>query len=193
MGLIWTLPILSFNLLDWRDANTFVLADVSTYTVIPASGSYTLQITPPGYNTINPPFSPGGVNVYKSVDLGITATDAGCVPLPDGIYNIQYTVVPPPAANLPQTTVAFKFIKIDTIKCKYQHAFLQVDLDCHSTNYKAYMQELLRIKVYIDGSVAECNNSNYRLSWEYYQKANKMLDKMKCKFPKNSKFNTCNC
>lgn len=194
MATITVLPILNFNLLDWRSADTFVLADVSTYTSLPTTGHYSIQITPPGYTTINPPFTPGSVNVYKCADVGVTCSDTGCTPLPDGIWDIQYTVLLPTTFNVPSASIELKFIKIDQIKCKYQHAFLQVDLECGCSNpqYKRYMEELRAIKVYIDGSVAECNNSNYRLSSEYYHKADKMLDKLKCKFPK-SKFRDCGC
>ena len=195
MGLTWTLPILSLSCLDWRSNDSIVIADTSTYTVLPAGGLYTFNVTPPGYPLINiPTFVPGVVNVFKCVDLGITCSDTGCTPLPDGIYDISYTVQPPAVLNLPPVSSEFKFIKIDTIKCKYQHAFLQVDLQCgcHDPKYSTYMSELRMIKVYIDGSVAECNNSNYKLSYEYYHKADFMLDKLKCKFP-SSKWSTCNC
>lgn len=193
MGLTWTLPLLNLALLDWRDSSSIVLADTSTYASVPISGSYNLTVTPPGYPTISiTSFTPGVVNVFKCVDLGITCSDTGCTPLPDGIYDIVYTVQTPPSA---QTTMKeFKFIKIDTIKCKYQHAFLQVDLNCgcHDAKWTGYMNELRMIKVYIDGSVAECNNSNYRLSYEYYHKADAMIKKLKCHFP-NSKWSSCNC
>jgi hypothetical protein len=198
MSITWSLPILNLSMLDWRSADSIVIADTSTYTILPAVGLYTMNITVPGYPLpYTVPFVPGVVNVFKCADLGVTCSDTGCTPLPDGIYDINYTVqtVQVPASSIvPPTTAEFKFIKIDTIKCKYQHAFLQVDLNCgcHDPKYTSFMQELRMIKVYIDGSVAECNNSNYRLSYEYYKKADWMLDKLKCKFP-SSKWSTCNC
>jgi len=194
MGLTWTLPLLQISLLDWRDSQSLVIADTSTYTVLPAGGLYVMNITPPGYLKVVVPFVPGVVNVFKCADLGITCSDTGCTPLPDGIYDITYVVQPPAGAQLPAVTAEFKFIKIDQIKCKYQTAFLMVDLECgcHNPKWKGYMQELLMIKVYIDGSVAECNNSNYKLSYEYYHKADFMLDKLRCRYP-NSRWSTCGC
>ncbi len=194
MGLTWTLPLLQISLRDWRDSQSLVIADTSVYTVLPASGLYVMNITPPGYPQVVVPFVPGVVNVFKCADLGITCSDTGCTPLPDGIYDITYVVHPPAGAQLPAVTAEFKFIKIDQIKCKYQTAFLMVDLECgcHNPKWKGYMQELLMIKVYIDGSVAECNNSNYKLSYEYYHKADFMLDKLRCKYP-NSRWSTCGC
>lgn len=189
--LVEQLPDLQLALIDLRDASLLAISDVSTYSVVPSTGDVALQITPPGYPTVNVPFNPLNVNIYKCVDLGLTCSDSGCTPLPDGIYEIAYTVV----NTNPFTTIIRKFIKIDNIKCKYQHAFLKVDLECgcHGPGYANYMNELRSIKLYIDGSVAECNNGNYRLSSEYYKKADTMLDKLSCKFP-GSKWKQCsNC
>jgi len=189
--LVQQLPDLELALIDLRDSSVIAISDLSTYGAIPSSNQLALQITPPGYPTVNVPFSPLNVNVYKCVDLGVTCSDSGCTPLPDGIYEIVYTVV-----NVqPNAIISKKFIKIDTIKCKYQHAFLKVDLECgcHNPSYANYMTELRSIKLYIDGSVAECNAGNYRLSGEYYKKADMMLDKLSCKFP-GSKWKQCtNC
>lgn len=193
MGVTWSLPLIRLSLLDWRDSQSLVIADTSSYTVLPAAGLYIMTISTPGYPLpYTVPFVPGVVNVFKCADLGVTCSDTGCTPLPDGIYDILYTVQPPAALNSASTTTEVKFIKIDTIKCKYQHAFLVVDLDCgcHDPRYKPYMEELRMIKVYIDGSVAECNNGNYELSYKYYKKADTSLDKLKCHFP-GSKWSTC--
>lgn len=194
MGVTWSLPILSIACLDYRSSDTLVIADTSVYSVLPAGGLYNMTITPPGYLTVNVPFVPGVVNVFRCADLGITCSDTGCTPLPDGIYDVVYIVQPPAGSNLPAVTAEFKFIKIDTMKCRYQKAFLKVDLDCgcHDPQYNAFMKELEMIKVYIDGSVAECNNSNYKLSYKYWQKADKMLGALCCRFP-NSQWNSCGC
>jgi hypothetical protein len=192
--LVEQLPDLQLALIDLRDASLLAISDVSTYAVIPSTGDVALQITPPGYATVNVPFNPLNVNVYKCVDLGLTCSDSGCTPLPDGIYDIMYTAPIDDPQKSQFTSIQRKFIKIDTIKCKYQHAFLKVDLECgcHNKDYWNYMNELRSIKLYIDGSVAECNNGNYRLSAEYYKKADIMLDKISCKFP-GSKWKQCNC
>jgi hypothetical protein len=196
--LLQQLPILSLSLIDLRDSSSIAISDLSTYSTVPTSANVAMQITPPGYPTVNVTFNPGVVNVYKCADLGITCSDS-CTPLPDGIYGVVYTVtgVTIPASTVPASgsanpSVDQKFIKIDTIKCKYQHAFLKVDLECgcHDPAYANYMNELRSIKLYIDGSVAECNNGNYRLSYEFYNKANTMLDRLSCKFPA-SKWKQC--
>ena len=181
------LPDLSLALIDLRDSSSIAISDLSTYGpgAIPSPAQVALKITVPGFTSgVTVPFNPGEVNVYKCGNLGLTCSSSGCTPLPDGIYQVEYTVALP-TMTAPYPTIIQNFIKIDTIKCKYQHAFLKVDLQCgcYDEKYLRYMNELRSIKLYIDGAVAECNNGNYRLSYEYYTKANNMLDKLSCKFP----------
>lgn len=190
---IQQLPNLLLSLVDLRSAACIAISDLSTYATIPTSGNYSLQITIPGGTVaVNVDFTPGNVNVYKAVDLDITCTDDSCCNLPDGIYDVQYTVIPPGSLVASHNSalasvqnnayIDQKFIKIDTIKCKYQKAFLKIDLECicHDSKWNNYMAQLQRIKLYIDGSVAACNDTNYALSYDLYQKANEMLDKMGC-------------
>ena len=107
--LVQQLPDLELALIDLRDSSVIAISDLSTYGAIPSSNQLALQITPPGYPTVNVPFSPLNVNVYKCVDLGVTCSDSGCTPLPDGIYEIVYTVV-----NVqPNAVISKKFIKIE--------------------------------------------------------------------------------
>ena len=189
--LVEQLPILSLALVDLRASSVIALSDLSTYATVVSPSVVNMQITPPGYPTVAVTFYPGNVNIYKCVDLGITCSDS-CCPLPDGIYDVVYTV--PGIIQKTFVNQEFKFIKIDQIKCKYQLAFLRVDLECSCYDHVQlqYMKELNRIKLYIDGAVAECNNSNYVLSYELYNKANIALEKLSCKFP-NSKFQGCGC
>lgn len=194
--LVQQLPILHLNLMDFRDMSVFALSDLSTYLTIPDANHLALQITVPGGNTINVPFTPLNVNVYKCVDLGLTCSDSGCTPLPDGIYNIKYSVIPDNTSTIafPNTSVEYNFIKIDHIKCKYEHTFNKLNLicDCCNDKQKRYKQELRQIKLYIDGSVSECNIGNYVLSNNLYNKANYLLNNMSCNSNNNFK-NDCKC
>lgn len=198
MALVQQLPILDLNLVDLRNMNVIAISDVSTYLTTPTTGQYSLQITPPQSNTINIPFTPLSVNIYKCVDLGLTCSDSGCTPLPDGIYDILYTVV---SSNTPPITTSIRksFIKIDHIKCAYQHAFLALDLECicHDHAQELYMKELERADLYITGSVAECNRGNNNLSFKYYQKSEFILNNLACKYAGKCNdrgfFNGCGC
>ena len=188
--LINQLPNLALSLIDLRDSSVLAISDISAYSTVPTTGFF-LQITVPGYPTVNNvTFTPGSVNVYRCSDLGLTCSEAGCTPLPDGNYEVKYSLIINQANEV--TNIDQKFIKIDQIKCKYQHAFLQVDIEYgpRNQNYMAYIAELRVIKLYIDGSVAESNNSNYALSYEYYKKAYTMLEKLSSKFP-GSKWKQC--
>jgi len=186
-----TLPILSLQLQDQRDSSCIAIADSSTYAVLPDSTTLAMQITPPGYDTINVPFSPLMVNVYKCVDLGITCSDTGCTALPDGIYDVIYSVV---TTNNVTASINQKFIKIDTIKCKYEHMFLKLNVEysCHDTTGHKFLEELKRAKLYIDGSVVACNNNNYVLSNDLYNKALYILNNLCCKFKSINWKSNCN-
>jgi len=190
MAVSVTLPILTLALIDLRTSSVIAISDLSVYGVVPSTSDVALQITPPGGATVNVPFIPGNVNVYKCVDLGITCGDTECTPLPDGIYAVSYSVaILAPTPVIPGVStrngINQKFIKIDRIKCKYQHAFLKIDLECvcHDHSWQTYMGQLRMIKLYIDGSVAACNATNYALSQQLYAKADQMLDKIGKKLP----------
>lgn len=193
------LPDLDLSLIDIRDTGSIAIQDLSSYLSIPGSDNLSLQITPPGYDTVNVPFIPGSVNIYKCADLGITCSDTGCTPLPDGIYEVMYSVSAlnsSPPVQL--ASIDRKFIKIDTIRCKYQKAFGRMNIEalCCNIEQNQYWKQLRMIKLYIDGSVAECLNGNYRLCFDLYQKANTMLDKLcgfeRVKWSSTWKMGNCN-
>lgn len=179
--LITVPPILKLSLLDLRDQGSLAIVDLSTYLSLPDVDDIALQITPPGWPTINVTFNPGTVNVYKCADLGIDCPQPECCPLPDGIYTVRYSIQPPSSsalAYLEQT-----FIKVDQIKCKFQNAFLKIDMECACKDeQKALKKELRNIDLLIAGAVAQANDCNPRMAYELYQKANVMLDRISCKF-----------
>jgi len=180
--LITVPPILKLSLLDLRDQGSLAIVDLSTYASLPTAPDYALQITPPGWPTINVAFTPGVVNVYKCADLGISCPQPECCPLPDGIYIVRYTIqniINQPDAYLEQT-----FIKVDQIKCKFQHAFLKVDMECNCKvdEQKALKKELRTIDMLIAGAVAQANDCNPVMAYNLYSKADAMLDRISCKF-----------
>lgn len=186
--LVEQLPDLSIDLVDLRDMNILAIADVSTYLTIPTSDQLALQITPPGYNTVNVPFTPLSVNIYKCVDLGLTCSDSGCTPLPDGIYDIRLTVISSGTSTANavavSNTITRQFLKIDQMKCAYEHAYLAIKMECvcHNHSQDRYMEELDRAKLYITGCIAEANRANNPLSFKYYEKAEFILNNLACKF-----------
>lgn len=181
---IVTPPILKLSIIDLRDQSSLAIVDLSTYTTIPVGPTgLSMQITPPGYPTINVPFNAGNVNVYKCSDLGITCPITECCALPDGIYDVKYSVVPPINSD-PLAFIEKTFIKVDQIKCKFQHAFLKVDLECNCGHDEesALKRELRGIDLLIAGCVAEANDCNPEAAYRLYRKADSLLDKISCKF-----------
>lgn len=190
------LPLLDLQLVDLYDVTSIVISDLSTYAVVPSSSELALQITPPNnYPTVNVTFTPNNVNVYKCVDLGITCSDSGCTPLPDGIYEIIYSIAVP--VGSPVSTITRHFIKIDQIKCAYQHAFIAIDMDCHThqNHTNSYMDQVKRSELYITSCVAESNRGNYVLAWKYYGMAEYILNQLARNFSKGSGgfFGNCGC
>lgn len=198
MALVQQLPILHLSVQDFRSSSLIAISDESTYIATPLAGYYNMVITPPGYNPITVPFVPLSVNIFKCVDLGITCSDSDCTKLPDGIYDVTYTVIPngSQVSDTNQVTVDYKFVKIDIIKCIYQKEFLSLHklCDCHNIDYgRGPKQELRRAKLYIDGCVAECNRGNYVLSNDLYNKAMYILNHLGCNENHNRNSKSCNC
>lgn len=191
--LIATLPNLKLALIDLRDQSSLAIVDLSSYAVVPTSSDISLQLTAPGYSTVNVLFTPGNVNIYKCSDMGITCGSTECCPLPDGIYDVRYTVsasfvaatsgISPNQVNT-SPFIEKTFIKIDQIKCKFQHVFLKVDLQCNCGNdaQRAYKKDLKSIDLMIAGCVAAANDCNTALAYQLYKKADQMLDNLCCKF-----------
>lgn len=182
--LLTVLPILKLSIIDMRDQASLAIVDLSTYLTVPSPSDVALQITPPGWAMINVPFTPGTVNIYRCTDLGITCPADECCPLPDGIYDVRYTVIVTGSAPSDYPMLEKTFIKVDQIKCKYQHAFLKIDLECNCgyDEERALKRELRGIDLLIAGCVAQANECNPEASYRLYRKADSLLDKINCKF-----------
>lgn len=179
-----TLPTLKLGLWDLRDQSTLGIVDLSSYSVVPNSSQLSMQITAPGYQTVNVTFVPNNVNIYKCADLGITCGATDCCPLPDGIYDVRYTISIPTSTGLQATHIEKTFIKIDQIKCKFQNVFLKVDLECNCGRdaQREYKRELKAIDLLIAGSVSAANACDGVLSLSLYKTADQLLDRICCLF-----------
>lgn len=194
MALLTILPVLDLAVADsYNDMNSLSIVDLSQYASFPDSDHLALQITIPGYPTINVPFTPGSVNVYKCIDLGVVCATPDCCPLPDGVYDIKYTVLPTTpviigsASNINATLPTFiekTFMRIDQLRCKWMNAFLKVDLECGcgDAEQKGFKEELKRIDLLMAGCMAAANNCDDALAYKLYQKADSMLNLICCKF-----------
>lgn len=184
MATTTTLPVLRLSLLDLRDQGSLAIADVSTYATIPLVSDISLQITPPGWPTINVPFTPGGISVFKCGDLGIICPIVDCCPLPDGIYTVEYTVRY--SSNLGQgiETIKKTFIKVDQLDCRIANLFLKIDLECNcpSDEQKKYKLQYREVQLLRDGAVAAANDCDDLLAYKLYACADRQIDKIYAQF-----------
>ncbi|TXH08741.1 MAG: hypothetical protein E6R03_17665 [Hyphomicrobiaceae bacterium] len=158
--------------------------DLSTYSTLPVSADLAMQITPPGWPTINVPFNPGQVNVYRCGDLGITCPIVECCPLPDGIYSVSYTVRFFPTTSVSASTaksstfISKTFIKVDQLDCRLDNLFLKIDqeCDCPDDTQKKYKRQYREACLLRDGAVAAANDCDDLLAYKLYGQANTQVD-----------------
>lgn len=182
-----TLPNLKLALWDLHDQGSFGIVDLSSYSPIPSSADVSMQITPPGYPTVNVTFNPGKVNIYKCADLGITCGPTECCPLPDGIYDVKYSVKINTLANTTPSNLAKiekTFIKVDQLLCKYDHVFAKVDMycNCGEDKQRQYKHVLDEVDLMIASCVSAANACDPKSSFLLYKKADDILDKICCEF-----------
>ena len=177
-----TLPNLRLGSIDLGDQGSIAIVDLSTYATIPVSGTYSMQVTVPGWPTTNVPFVPGSVNIYKCGDFGITCAIVNCCPLPDGVYEFQYSITNPDGSIL--TSVDKTIIKIDQLECRYTNAFLKVDLECNcpSEEKRRYKHQLKEINLLMNGAVASANTCDTLTASQMYAQANELINKIYRKF-----------
>lgn len=164
---------LKIIMIDTYDVNSIGFADVSPYPTNFTVSNPVFQITVPQFPTINVPFTPKSANVYYADDLNIG--NDNCTALPDGIYNIQFSINP--SQNL---SASFSFLRTYAIRCKYANIFLKIDLDCNC-NIKTIQDQLNKLQeadLLINGAIAAANNADYLLSFKLYDKADKLLNKI---------------
>lgn len=181
-----TNPNLKLALWDLHDQSSFGIVDLSSYAGTPLAINISMQITAPGYQTVNVVFHPGNVNIYKCTDLGISCGPTECCQLPDGIYDVVYTVRPGNAAPPNNLTASIEktFIKIDQLLCKYDHMFIKIDLDCNcgTDKQKQYKKIMDEVDLMIASCVSAANNCNAQAAYQLYKKADDILTNLCCEF-----------
>ena len=116
--------------------------------------------------------SPAVVNIYTSENIGITCLGEEHVELPDGIYNVKYTISP-----AYQYFVERSFIRVDKLQEKFDTAFMKLDImQCDGPLRKQREEELDTINFYIQGAIAAANKCAGELAMKLYRKADKMLN-----------------
>ena len=175
------MPTLKLDILVLPTFNKMLLgvADASTYAVPPVNP--TIEITVPSFGAVVLPFTINTYNLFNSETLGISASGADLVPLPDGIYTLKYTI-DPAITNFVEKT----FLRVDQLQEKFDEAFMKLDMmECDKAIKTQSKVDLNTIYFFIQGAIAAANNCAIDEATKLYNQAQKMLNN----FIKNN----CNC
>lgn len=166
---------LKLNILVVPTYNTFTLGivDASVYPTGFDIQSPTIEITPPGFDTVSLPFVPDEFAVYNSTTLGITELTDDLLPIPDGIYYLKYSVAPA-YSNYVEKSI----IRVDRLQERFDEAFMKLDMmECDQAIKHQAKVDLNTIYFFIQGSIAAANNCAVLESSKLYEAAYKMLSR----------------
>lgn len=174
---------LNFEILPSDDPKTLIFVDSSEYMLEPESPL--LEIILPGYSkyflvNINAKI----VNTLNSSTIGFNKVlnQSDLVELPDGIWQFKYKICP-----YDKVYKIKKDIRLTSLLNKLKELYRNIDLsECQSKEDKDLQSVLIRIHILIEGAKAEVDN-NSKKSYDYYQTANKLIQKQLDKFYKNCK------
>lgn len=178
-------PHLDLLYMDTHSKYTMAIGDASSYPTGFTISTPTIEIVVPGYNSITLPFVAQSIQVYNAATLGLNCVDSNCTtfPLPDGIYNVKYSIYPAYTYYVQKT-----FIRVSALQEKLDEVYLKMELmECDRALEEQDRKLLDTIQAFIDGAIAAANNCANKLAMELYRKAQKMMEnytKNRC-FTKN--------
>lgn len=167
-----TEPILDVIVMDLHSPLLLGLGDMSNYPVNWNIVSPTLEITSPGYDKKSIAFTPKALQVLNSEHLGITCEGECNAKLPDGIYQIRYSIYPAYKYYVDKT-----FLRVEKLYEKFDSYFLSLELTCKNAS-STQRKQLEEVELYIQGAIAAANNCATNLALELYQKADKILNSL---------------
>ena len=166
------MPTLNLDILVLPTYNNMLLgvADASTYVTPPVNP--TIEITVPSFGTVVLSFTPNTYNLFNSESLGITASGADLVPLPDGIYTLKYSI-DPAITNYVEKT----FLRVDQLQERFDEAFMRLDMmECDRAIKTQSKVDLNTIYFFINGAIAAANNCAIDTANKLYNQASIMLN-----------------
>lgn len=152
--------VLSLDVTDTNNIKVFRIADTSSYADFPATCGV-LQIRVPGFNTtqsidVLPYFN----LVLNACSLGIQTTGCGVdsVNLPDGIYQLRYSVSPND-----KVYVEYSYLRTTATMNKYYQFMCDLDMGACEPEAKTKdkLEKLQLIRSYVDAAKAQveyCHN-----------------------------------
>ena len=150
------------------DLNTLAVVDNSVYDGIAPSVTLTIDI--PGFDTmVGLPFNTNTINIYNSINLGISTT---IEPLPDGNYCISYIIT-----NDSVVSIEKRIMRVDKLQQKFDCAFLRLNmLECDRAIKKQSKVDLMSIYFFIQAAIASSNNCSVVEATKLYIQADRMLN-----------------
>lgn len=171
--------MLDFLIIPTYSTKLLGIADNSVYSDTPVSP--TLKVTIPGFGIAVISFTPNDFNVLNSGTLELTDPGDSLVPLPDGVYTIEYNISP---AHLNKVTKSI--MRVEQLQEKFDEAFMSLDMmECDLAIKKQHKNELNTIYLFIQAAIAAANNCNTEVANSLYQQAARQL--------RNFKTKTCKC
>lgn len=165
--------ILDILILDTHDVKTLGIGDISTYPIGVTIVNPSIQITPPSALKVTLPFTAKNLTIYNSNTLGITCSETDCdsIDLPDGIYQIKYTITPADTRFVEKS-----FLRTEQIQRDLGIAFLSTGINqCGGKAGKIKKEQLDDIMNLIQGAIADSNNCNAISAMNKYVLASSLL------------------
>jgi len=175
--------VLDFEIIETGNPKTLVFVDASTYIAEPDRPL--LEVIMPGFSKyflVN--VAANQVNTFNSSTLGINRVllQELLTDLPDGVWTLKYKICP--YKFVFQVKKIMRITKLlNKLKLLYQHIDLS---ECAGKEDFEQERNLVRIHILIEGAKAEVEK-NSKLAQEYYQLANRLIQKELDKFCKNCK------
>jgi hypothetical protein len=169
---------LSLDIAETNNTCILRIYDSSIYSEMIDVECGSLQIIVPGFNL------PVVLNVEKNFSRNISSCDlflqtkncgTDCTPLPDGVYNIRYTVAPSD-----KVYVEYQYLRTTQLLEKYYKQLCNLELAaCEpDADIKDQLKELRLIKSFIDAAKAKVEYCHEVSSgMELFNYAKKRLDK----------------
>lgn len=165
---------LSLEVPDTNNCSVFRIFDTSIYSSLLDITCGTLEITSPGFNeAVSIEVLPNFNLVLNGCTLGIQTAGCGSVSevLPDGIYNIRYSVSPNS-----EVYVEYNYLRICMTLNKYFNYLCQIELAaCEpEADVKEQLDELMLIKSFLDAAkvkVEYCENPQEGMELFMYAQA----------------------
>lgn len=166
------MPVLDLNIIPTYNKRTIGIGDNSSYERTPISP--TIEITVPGYDKVTLTFATNSLTIYNSNTLGMTTDAVETAILPDGIWQVKYSVNPN-YENYTNVT----FLKDDLLWETYYNTFLKVDInECDNPERDDIKSQLYEIRDYIIAAEANARVCNNTLAMNLYNLASKKLTKI---------------